>query len=253
MKNIEIVKNFIFIAQDVIIKGYTPMALQKINNIQNIEKKEMFNKAIYVLEKGIKNEDKNGFNITCKISNTQLIHENESVILSVFDKKKEEEKKIECYIEKNTAFITLICKPKYNIVTNLYGSFVNLKNEILVIAIKNGKNNTVDFRYNYNNTIINVITVNKKTKKIKKLLLYSALEIIVVIIIIIIYCLIYYIKTKVKNNESITINYEKKQIQFPKNTKRKIGVGKRNKVIKKSSKDMEKEEEKEEESYPLKI
>jgi hypothetical protein len=250
IKNIEMIKNFMLIAQDIIIKGYTPMALKKINNIQNVEKEEIFNKKIYVLENAIKIEKDYGFNITGKLYNKDFLYNNISVIIVVFDKKNENEKRIDCYLEKHIDIVSLICKPKENIITNLYGAIADLKNEILVIEFKNGQNSTIDFRYNNTRTIF--LKINKKTKKI---ILYSIFEIIIVISILIIYYLIYIIKSKLKNKEHI--NNEKNQIQLSKGIKRKTIIKKRNKTIKKRTKNTEKEKEKvkekeeEEESYPL--
>ena len=180
IKNIEIINNnFEFISQEVIINGFTSMALKKKYNLLNVEKEEIFNKKIYVLENAkIIEKDNEGFNITGTIDNNNLfINCNKSIKIVVFDKEKEKEKKIKCYIYKAEIF-KFICKTKENIIFNLYEAMAYLKNEFLIFKC-NGHQNNIDFNKNLYKYYLEAIEIINKIKKMNKFFFYGIIFILI--------------------------------------------------------------------------
>ena len=149
IKRIICLKDFNFINQNnVKVIGITPIAQRYIDNLQNIEDKDLFDYNIYILNNAINNKyDNNLFNISGIISekpNFGLIN----LILITNAKSENEtttEEEIDCNIvEIKDLNYTLNCSAKENINYDMQSSVSFIDNDnILLINFDNNTNSTL--------------------------------------------------------------------------------------------------------------
>ena len=150
IKRIECLKDFNFIFQDnVKVIGITPIAQRYINNLQNIEDKDLFEYNIYILNNAINNKyDNNLFNISGIISEPKPNFGLIDLVLIINAKSGNEtdiEEEVNCKIVEIKDFnYTLNCFSKENIYYDLQSSVSFIDNDnILLINFDNNINSTL--------------------------------------------------------------------------------------------------------------
>ena len=150
IKRIECLKDFNFISQDnVKVIGITPIAQRYIDNLQNIEDKDLFDYNIYILNNSIYNKyDNNLFNISGIISEPKPNFGLIDLVLIINGKSDNEtiiEEEANCKIvEIKDLNYTLNCFSKENIYYDLQSSVSFIDNDnILLINFDNNTNSTL--------------------------------------------------------------------------------------------------------------
>ena len=150
IKRIECLKDFNFIFQDnVKVIGITPIAQRYINNLQNIEDKDLFEYNIYILNNAINNKyDNNLFKISGIISEPKPNFGLIDLVLIINAKSGNEtaiEEEVNCKIVEIKDFnYTLNCFSKENIYYDLQSSVSFIDNDnILLINFDNNINSTL--------------------------------------------------------------------------------------------------------------
>ena len=150
IKRIECLKDFNFIFQDnVKVIGITPIAQRYINNLQNIEDKDLFEYNIYILNNAINNKyDNNLFKISGIISEPKPNFGLIDLVLIINVKSGNEtdiEEEVNCKIVEIKDFnYTLNCFSKENIYYDLQSSVSFIDNDnILLINFDNNINSTL--------------------------------------------------------------------------------------------------------------
>ena len=150
IKRIECLKDFNFIFQDnVKVIGITPIAQRYINNLQNIEDKDLFEYNIYILNNAINNKyDNNLSKISGIISEPKPNFGLIDLVLIINVKSGNEtdiEEEVNCKIVEIKDFnYTLNCFSKENIYYDLQSSVSFIDNDnILLINFDNNINSTL--------------------------------------------------------------------------------------------------------------
>ena len=196
LENIEVIENN-FDGQNLEVIGNSPMAIHFMDNLQNINDTDIFNKKLYIFKDSTLQIDynKNIFNITGIIYdiNFNYVSLYLTIIIITFDNSKQI-KNIYCdIINLNDDNYRLVCDSGNETYLILNGAFANLgEKDNLVINFNSDVNSTILFNssMDYNDKIILNIK-NKKSKKMSApaiigIILPSVFVIIVIVIIIII-------------------------------------------------------------------
>jgi Mg-chelatase subunit ChlD len=145
ISNVELEDDLDFPLQLVEVKDKTPLAIQDMNNLQNIKGDDIFDKDLYILDNATMIFDNDKLNITGTINDTKFNYDNLSLLLNTEDS--DEPKNISCKVIKlNNENYTLQCDPKgkTNFKTDTASAFANLGNANLLINIVDTKNSTIN-------------------------------------------------------------------------------------------------------------
>ena len=152
IQNIEIDDNFEFQGQNIKILSKSSLATKFMDNLQNVGDKDPFqNKKLYILNDSILIVDtqNNEFNITGKINNKDFNYEKINLTISLYDNSNEKTKNIPCEVIKiNDEDINLLCTSKEKLNGKIDGSFSDLGDNNLIINLKEGQNEDVNFTSN---------------------------------------------------------------------------------------------------------
>ena len=152
IQNIEIDDNFEFQDQKIKILSKSSLATKFMDNLQNVGDKDPFkNKKLYILNDSILivDTENNEFNITGKINNKDFNYEKINLTISLYDNSNEKTKNIPCEVIKiNDEDINLLCTSKEKLNGKIDGSFSDLGDNNLIINLKEGQNEDINFTSN---------------------------------------------------------------------------------------------------------
>ena len=144
ISNVEVEDDLNFPDQIVEVKGKTPLAIQHMNNLQDIKEDDIFDKDLYILDNATMIIDDKELNITGTINDNNFSCDNVYLLLNTEDSDKP--KNISCKVIKlNEENYTLQCdtKGETNFETDSASAFADLGNANLLINIIDTKNGTL--------------------------------------------------------------------------------------------------------------